>query len=260
MSHISSSEAKATILKKSIAILDTLADAAKPMRFTDLVNAAGLSKSSAHRILAMLVDESLLAFDERARTYRLGFKTMSWALKSWNDFDLQICAEEDMIWLNRQTDEHVVLAVLDKTEIVFIKKIESHAPLTMRHQVGDRAPAYCTALGKAMLAYLPREQLDALLESRPLAKMTEYTIVDPTALERELETVRQRGFAVVDREEQMEVRGIAAPIFDFEGNVVGAVNVWGHVFNISLEKLMSWAPLVVQAAGSISHRLGHRPG
>lgn len=250
---------KPTILKKSIALLDALGTVAEPLRFTDLVNMAGLSKSSAHRILAMLVDENLVAFDERSRTFRLGFKPMSWALKTWNAFDLPLSADEEMRKLNRETDEHVVLAVLDEAEVVFIKKIESRAPLTMRHQIGDRAPAHCTALGKAILAFLPEPGRAALIAGMHLPKLTERTIADPAALIRELDTVRRQGYAVADREEQPEVRGIAAPILDFEGKVVGAINVWGHVFNVSREKLLGWAPLVMRAAENISRRLGHRP-
>ncbi len=251
------SDPKSTILTKSIAVLDALGRAAKPMRFTDLVDTAGLSKSSGHRILTALTEQGLIAYDPETRAYRLGFRVMSWALKTWNDFDLQRTASEDMRRLNEATDEHVVLAVLDGTEIVFVNKVESRAPLRMALKVGDRAPVYCTALGKAMVAFLPEPKRRALVERIRFTRFTANTITDPLAFVRELEAIRDQGYAVVDREETDEIRGVAAPIFNFKGDVAGAVNVWAHVFRVDHEKLVGWAPLVIQAAANISRRLGH---
>ena len=254
---VTRNDEKSSIISKSIAILEVMSQSARPVRFTEIIQRANLSKSSGHRILSVLTNEGMIAYDEADRTYRLGFRVMAWALKAWNDFDLPKVADEEMRWLNRQTDEHAVLAIIDGHEIVFLKKIESRAPIRMASKVGDRAPVYCTALGKAMAAFLPDQVRRDIIANQDFVRRTEKTITDAAAFESELAGVRARGYAVADQEETDEIRGLAAPIFDYQGNVAGAVNVWAHVFRIDRDTLIGWAPLVMEAAGRISNRLGH---
>lgn len=247
---------KSSIVSKSVQILEVLAKTSEPLRFSDVITRAELTKGSGHRILSVLINEGLVTYEDETRTYRLGLRIMGWALKLWSNFDLHRIADEDMRWLAAQTNEHVVLAVRDQTEIIFVKKVENRAPLRLAASVGDRAPVYCTALGKAMIAFLPDDKRQTLIERITFTRKTENTIDNAEDLERELTKVRQQGFALVDQEETEEIRGLAAPIFDYRGGVVASVNVWAHVYRVDRETILGWAPLVMEAAKRISRRLG----
>lgn len=254
---VSKTNEKSSIISKSVQILDVLAASPEAVRFSDVIRKADLTKSSGHRILSVLTNEGLVAYDEDSRTYRLGNRIMGWALRLWNSLDLQQIADEDMRWLNRQTEQHSVLAVLDRAEIIFIKMVESRAPLRMASNVGSRAPVHCTALGKAMVAFLPEDKRRRLVGQIEFTRHTDNTITSSEDFEIELERVRKQGFALADQEETNEVRGLAAPIFDYQGNIVAAVNVWAHVYRIDRDTILGWAPLVIEAAARISSRLGY---
>lgn len=246
------------VLKKSVAIIDALSNATAPLRFVDLVKAAGLPKSTSHRLLASLAREGLVDFDEPHQRYRLGLKILTWAAKTWNHIDVATAAQDEMALLNAEVDEQVSLAVLDGVEVVYVKATSSHQQLKIvASQVGDREPAHCTAVGKAILAHLPEAQFCNLKDSLSLKGFTQNTITDHAEFELEIIHIREQGFAFSDREMHDMVHGIAAPIFNFEDRVVGALNIWAPVFRIDRDTLLGWTKLLTVAALRISQRMGY---
>jgi IclR family acetate operon transcriptional repressor len=123
--------------------------------------------------------------------------------------------------------------------------------------IGTRNPLYCTALGKAILAFLPGEDRTAILNQMTLTARTEYTITDIPALEENLALVRARGYAIDDMEVEEEIRCVGAPVFDHTGHVVAAISTSGPAFRFSLARIYELSEAVLNASRSISTKLGY---
>ena len=245
-----------TTLTKSMALLSELADAGAPLTLTDLIRRTGLPKSTTHRILSILDNERLAQFDPDSRTYRIGYRFMSLAFTMWQNLDLRRAAIDEMRRLSEESRENTHLAVLDGPEIVYIDRVEAHPVTRLKSAVGNRASVHCTALGKAIMAFLPPKRHEEIMRSVTFDRVADGTITDPKAYRADLETVRQRGFAVAVREHQSDVTGVAAPIRDFRNEVVGAVAISIPLFRTDDDRLAAWGPRVIEATRTISRNLG----
>lgn len=247
------------VLNKSVALIDALSRAKGAVRFVDLVKSAGLPKSTSHRLLASLVREGLVSFDEQTQKYSLGLKLMTWASRTWNNIEVANVAVEEMDQLHAQVAEQVSLAVRDGVNVVYVRATASNQKLNITaSQIGDQEAAHCTAVGKVMLAFLPDAVLQEVLSTIELHRFTEHTVTAPDLFSAQLAKVRQAGFAYSDREQHDLIRGIAAPIYDFEGRVIAALNVWAPVFRTEADTLLGWSDLLMHAAARISQKMGHR--
>ncbi|MCZ4354492.1 IclR family transcriptional regulator [Roseovarius aestuarii] len=246
------------VLHKSVALIDALSRAKGAMRFVDLVKSAGLPKSTSHRLLASLVREGLVSFDEQTQKYSLGLKVMTWASKTWNNIEVANVAVDEMERLHAQVAEQVSLAVRDGMDVVYVRATDSNQQLNISaSQIGDREAAHCTAVGKVMLAFLPEATLQEILNDIDLKRFTDFTITDPAEFAEELTRIKQSGFSYSDREQHELVRGIAAPIFDFEGRVIAALNIWAPVFRTDAETLLGWKDSLNTSATQISQKMGY---
>ena len=140
------------------------------------------------------------------------------------------------------------------TTVVMKKKIAPR--ITIKQDVGSTRPAYCTALGKCQLAYLPEEELDRLIEANGLPRMTPNTICDVEAFKASLREARRLGYAVNRQEANPQVDGIAAPIFDFSGKCIAAISI-SIIVPLHDGDILEYAGQVVEAAALISSRMGH---
>jgi DNA-binding IclR family transcriptional regulator len=148
---------------------------------------------------------------------------------------------------------------LDQGEVVTIDRLEAEHPIALRTHIGARRLAYCSAAGKAMLAFLREAQVDAIL-ARGMPPRTARTITDPLHYKAQLWEVVQRGFAVDDEENWDGVRCVAAPVFDLTGRLAGAISLSVPAMRVDMEALLELAVPVVEAARSLSHRLGYHEG
>jgi DNA-binding IclR family transcriptional regulator len=227
------------------------------VRYTDLVNETKLSKSTAHRILSILTNEGLVHYDEHTKTYRLGTRVMEWALRVWRDFDLREDAVEEMNKLNRETGENINLAIRDKLEIIYINRVESFKPVRAVATLGSRASLHYTALGKAMVAFLPEETQKEIARGMTYEKMSKNTITNAREFLDALKETRKRGYAIDDCEFRDEIRCIAAPVFNFQGEPVGAISITSLVYRVPKKKLVSWVPNLLTAARVTSQKIGY---
>jgi len=226
------------------------------VRFTDIVKQSKFAKSTAHRILSLLVEERLIHYDDQAGAYRMGLKVVDWASRSLNNFDLPQAASAEMEQLLTKTEQHVSLSILEGTEVVYVRSIDGHKSMPVMPTIGSRRSAHCTAAGKAIVAYLNETSQNTLLDDLSYSAITEFTISNRKDFETELETVKARGFAFSDREETVQIYSIAAPVLDHQGRVAGALSIWGPTYRVDLADLLLWAPTLTQACGRISKKLG----
>jgi DNA-binding IclR family transcriptional regulator len=214
-----------------------------------------ISKSTVLRLAAPLLEADLLSRDGESGRFRLGHGALRLGQAYLSRLDLRTVAAGHCYALMRVARETVHLVVYDPPHVVYVDKIENEANVRMASRVGSRAPAYCTGVGKAILAWLPEPALDEVVAAGLTAR-TPHTITDPVRLRAELAKVRERGYAVDDRENETDVRCVAAPIFEHTGTVAAALSVSGLSSRITIARVRELGPRVAEAARRISLDLG----
>ncbi|MEA2597250.1 MAG: IclR family transcriptional regulator, regulon repressor [Thermomicrobiales bacterium] len=245
------------VLDRALDVLEALADAAEPLGVTELARRVGATKSAAYRILANLERRGYVSKDPTTARYSLGTRLAYLGQQSLGTFDLRQVARSVLEELYRSFHETVNLGVLEGDEVVYIDMVESHHGLRMAARVGARDTVHSTALGKAILAFLPPEAIDRRLQ-RPLPRRTEHTITDPGLLAAELARVRARGVAEDHAENELGARCVAAPIFDHGGSVVAAISVSSPESRLDDPRAAEVATAVRAAAQEITRRVGGR--
>ncbi|MGA8113352.1 MAG: IclR family transcriptional regulator, partial [Actinocatenispora sp.] len=244
-------------LRRALAILAHVErhGGGRGVSLSDVAIALSLNKSTILRLAAPLQEAGLLTRDAETGRFRLGLGALHLGQAYLSTLDLRTVAAERLRALQRGSQQTCHLVVYDGTQVVYIDKVENEANVRMGSRVGSRAPMYCTAVGKAILAWLDEPVVDAVVDAG-LPAVTAYTITAPDRLRTELERIRQRGYSVDDRENEVDVRCVAAPIFDHEDRVVGALSVSGLSSRMTPATIHEVAPLVARTGRQISRELG----
>ncbi|MEL7624056.1 MAG: IclR family transcriptional regulator [Clostridiales bacterium] len=223
---------------------------------SELSEQMGLSKSTIYGLVNTLAVFGYLEQSENKK-YRLGLKLFELGNVVRGRMDIR---REAHPWCRMLADKYrttVHLAVPSEGEIIYIDKVDDTSSVVVYSQIGKRAPMHCTGVGKAILAFLPQDYLEKFVFSRPLKKMTDRTITSREKLLQELETVRQKGYAVDDEEIEPGLHCIAAPIFNHRRQPQMALSVsfpYGRLWDIQWEET---ARDVLYYARQISERLGY---
>jgi DNA-binding IclR family transcriptional regulator len=247
-------------LDKGLHVLGALSqDGASGMNLTTLSRSLGMHRTTLFRILGTLQARGYVSRDPDGDGYRLGVRVLSLASAVLADLDIRKAGHGPLQQLCDDTGELVFLTVLDGDEVVTIERLEGSHTVSLRAQIGSRRPAYCTAAGKAIVAFLPELQASAIVDG-PLIAHTPRTITFVGVLQQHLDEVRRRGFAWDDEEYLAGVRCVAAPIFGMERTVVGAVSLAAPTMRTSWERLWQLGPRAREAAQKISSSLGAPEG
>ncbi len=250
-----------TIERVSV-ILDVLAQRSKGISLGELSAKVNLPKGTTHRMLSSLMYFDFVQQDPETRNYSLGFKLVELGSSLLDQIDLRKEAEPFLNKLSQKTNETVYLAILERTEVVYIERIESDDPslvLRTMSKVGQRNAANSCAVGKALLAQLPEEELDELMKKMPFVQKTANTITDPLQLKEHLQMICARGYAVDDEESEEGIRCVAAPIYNERGQVVAAMSVSGPAIRVTRQRIQdTLKDEVIQTALKISRKLGYR--
>lgn len=244
---------------KALMIINYLASSPREMPLAKIAAKLGLAKSTAHGLLATLKDFGYVEQSPFTGNYKLGIRLFEIGSIVANSWDVRATAAPYIQRLVDEIGETVHLVVLEKGEVLYIDKRESHQSLRIVSQVGMRLPAHCTGVGKALLAHLSRAELKKIIAAKGLPRFTANTITDVQKLERELQLVRERGYAVDNEEIMDSLRCVAAPIFDHNGGACAAISISGPVARLTGEAFERAAALVVQTAADISTALGYKP-
>ncbi|NUU24042.1 MAG: IclR family transcriptional regulator [Streptomycetaceae bacterium] len=245
-------------LRRALLVLEYVRDYAGPvpaLTLTQIAEALDLSKSTVLRLATPLLDAQLLARDRESGQFRLGPGALALGQAYLAGLDLRTVASDEAHRLMREWGGTVHLCVPDAPHVVYIDKVENETQVRMASRIGSRAPMYCTAVGKAMLAWLP-EDVVGLVIGAGLPPITSRTLTEPEALRAELARIRGRAYAVDDRENEPEVRCVAAPIFDHDNAVTGALSVSGLTSRVTAARVRELGPAVAAAAQRISRTLG----
>ncbi|MDP9241298.1 MAG: IclR family transcriptional regulator [Actinomycetota bacterium] len=226
---------------------------------TELARRLGLGKSTVHRILTTLTADGLLEREPSSGHYRLGLAMYDLGANVPIHRDIHQLALPVMEALRHQTQESVHIGVRDGREVVYVERMESQQAVRTFMRIGHRNWAHCTASGKVLLAFLPAERLDSVLDGWELVGKTERTITDLDELRAELRRVRTRGYGTNVNESEPGSSSVAAPIHDSRGEVLAALSLVGPTMRMSTRSLRRYAAMVADGAGTVSERLGYRP-
>ncbi|WP_019631739.1 IclR family transcriptional regulator [Actinomadura atramentaria] len=257
MSTETAARNQSSSLRRALAVLDHVRDHGgdRGVSLTRIADDLGLSKSTVLRLAAPLVDGDLLARDRETGRFRLGHGVLRLGQAYLSSLDLRSVAARPLRALQRAVGETCHLVVYDSPDVVYIDKVENEHNVRMASRVGMRLPVYRTAVGKAILACHGDDALRAAVADG-MAAMTDRTITDPDRLAAELDRVRRTGYAIDDRENEPEVRCVAAPIFDHTDRAVGALSVSGLISRMTPARVREVGPLVARTGLEISRVLG----
>ena len=231
---------------KSLVVLQALAQAGGAVQLADLARGCGVSKTSAHRVLAALRELDWVRVHEGGR-YSLGPQAYAFAAMASPGTSV----EQALVGL-RDTVGHTVHAgVLLDDHVVYTHKLDGRDQFVMRSRIGATAPLHCTAMGKALLAHLPEDRVSAVVAAG-LPRRTAGTLTDPRAVRAELRGIRERGYAVDDEENEQNIRCLATVVPETLGHPLRAVSISTVTFLTDREQLMSYAPALLACARSLT--------
>jgi DNA-binding IclR family transcriptional regulator len=245
-------------IERAFAILELLGNADYQLGISDIASRSQLPLATVHRLLSTLIQLGYAEQNPDTNKYTLGVRILQMRGAVIEQLNLGVQAMPIMKTLMRRVNETVHLAVLNEGEIVYIERVEGLQTQGMYTRIGKRGPAHATALGKALIAHLPKQVwFHDVVERCGLTRFSPTTITTPERLEAELETVRKHGVAVDHGETGEVVRCVAAPIRDFTGNVVAAISISGPQKQVTEDRVPELSEAVRWASDLISQRLGY---
>ena len=246
-----------TTVVKGLKVLEALAVSHGPRSLTDLASQCGMSKSNAHRLLRTLEECGYVRRAADERRYEATLRLWELGIRISGRLDLRAVASAHLRELAARTQETAHLSVFDGVEALYIDKADGTHAVRTYVNIGDRAPAYCSTSGKAMLAYQPEETVRKVAAN--LKRFTEHTVTSLSKLRADLEEIRKQGYSVTCGEWRPGVLGFATAIRSPSGNVVGAIGVAGPEERMRQGNVEATIAAVVEAGRRIERDLGFGP-
>jgi DNA-binding IclR family transcriptional regulator len=245
-------------LERGLRVIEATASGGGAATLAEIARKTALPRSTAHHILRALVGFGYLVQDGWAQPYRLGPRLFRLTGQTWTKEQLAEIAMPYLDELSRRTGEGTSLAILRDGIVTVVAKRESEGAVRVVQEVGARRPIYCTAVGKALAAWLPDRELDGVIARTVFARQTSRTITKPAAFRRELARIRTAGFAVDNEEHIAGIRCIATPVRDHSGDVRASLCVVGPTSRLPQRRLAEIRKVLAAVAAGLSARLGHR--
>jgi len=244
-------------LERGLRVLEATAASGGAAALSEIARKTALPRSTAHHLLRALVEFGYLIQDSVGRRYALGPKLFRLTERTWTKEQLAEISMPFLDELSRRTGEGTSLAILRDGVVTIVAKRESEGPVRVVQEVGATRPIHCTAVGKALAAWLPSRELEAILARTRLEPLTARTITAPAAFRRELARIRASGFAVDDEEHIQGIRCIAAPVRDHSGEVRASLCVVGPKSRLPWRRLAEIRTPLAAVAADLSARLGY---
>lgn len=245
-------------LERAMRVIETVAAAGGLTSLAEISRRTGLHRSTTHHLLQTLVGLGYLRQDATTRGYELAAKLFQLTGRTWTPEQLGEIAQPFLAELTRESGEGSSLAAYRAGYVKIVAKREAEGPVRVVQDVGADRPVHATAVGKAILAFLPRPEADGLLARLRYERYTPNTIVTRKALEAELARIRESGFAPDDEEHFEGIRCIAAPVFAYTGQVVASICAVGPKSRMTRQKLRELRAPLYTLARRLSERLDWR--
>jgi IclR family pca regulon transcriptional regulator len=240
-----------TSLARGLAVVQAFSDSRKPQTIANISQKTGIPRAAVRRCLHTLrelgyVDAELNNFSLRPKVLTLGYSYLS-------STPLTVSAQPYLNDISRTLNESSSMAVLEDGEVLYVARAATSRVMSVALNTGSRLPAYCTSLGRVMLAHLPPDELEQYLAKTKLRAMTENTVVNQKRLREILADVRRDGYAINDEELELGLRSIAVPVRGASGQVLAALNVGAQAARVSVKQLeKEFLPVLVRGAQELA--------
>lgn len=237
---------------KALDLLDMVAAAGRPLRFTDLLARSGHPKATLHRLLRTLASQGMLAYDPDRQTYAPGMRLVRLAHAAWAQSSLGPVARPFVDALSEETGETIHLAQLSEGQVLYVDKRNARRPVEMFSDAGKVGPGYCTGIGKAMLAHLPEAEREEAIARQSFYRHTPSTLDTPQRLGAELDRIRGAGVSYDREEHEPGIVCVAVPVLSSTGRVLGGLSITTSTRSGSLEGLARHRPALTRTAAEIA--------
>jgi DNA-binding IclR family transcriptional regulator len=218
---------------------------------TQISEMIGINKSTVHRLLATLERKRFVEREATTGLYRPGIRLLQMAFLTLEHNDLRRLAAPFLHTLCDQCRENVNLTVLDDTDVIYLDVIESPQRVKLAATPGQRLPTFCTASGKAILAYLPEENIRHILE-HGMTQYTAHTLTSPEAFFENMRLTRERGYAISEQEFEDGINAIAAPICN---HPIASVSIAGPAYRLTHERMIEMSPDLLDTVKKIAQEI-----
>jgi IclR family acetate operon transcriptional repressor len=243
-------------VERAMMLLEVLGEDDEGNRLTDLVSRTGLAPSTVHRILTTLEQRHFIQFNPTDRLWHIGRQAFAIGSAFARQRSFVAPALPFLRRLRDQTHETANLGVVEDGEVVLINQVESREIARAINRIGGRVPMPASGMGKAVLASYAQEDVTGVLSRSGLRRFTRNTLTRRTALEAQLEEIRENGYAVDDEEFVTGLRCIAAAVYNYQGESVCAISVSGLPSRIPMERVPALGRLVAETARELTMALG----
>ncbi|MGG7582106.1 IclR family transcriptional regulator [Rhizobium sp. Nf11,1] len=246
-------------VERAMILLEILSQHHEGCRLSQLGREAGLSPSTAHRLLTTLEKRRHVQFDPRSRRWNVGLALLTIGAASVRRTTIVSVAQPYLHHLRDQAKETANLGMAGDGQITLISQIPSRQIARTLSPIGGRVPMTSSAMGKAILSTYPLDDIEEVVGLRRMIKRTARSIVHAVQLQRELHKARIDRYAVDDAESDKNVRCVASVIFDEKAEAVCAISISGQVDRMSADRVRQLAPKVIDTALKITQAIGGRP-
>jgi IclR family pca regulon transcriptional regulator len=242
-------------LARGLSVIEAFQEQKNGATVADIATRTGLSRAAVRRLLITL--EKLGYATRTGSVYQLGTRVLRLGFAFLSSHSLAALATPILEDISSTFQESCSLSILEEDEIIYLARAAAQRVMSVGLSIGSRLPAYCTSMGRVLLAALPEAELNAYLNRTVLEAHTPKTIVDKELLRAEIERVRQQGYCIVDEELELGLRALAVPILTRSGRTVAAMNTGVHASRVTREDLLErWLPTLRKGAAQLVDALG----
>jgi len=242
-------------VERALKILDLFDEHKSELKITEISEKMGLHKSTVHSLLKTLHEYSYIDQNPDNGKYRLGLKLAERGNLVISNMDIRKTAKKYLLDLSAKTGQTVHLGILDGREGVYIDKVEGEQSIIRYSRIGRRLPLHSTAIGKVLLAYQPPNELEHLLKNYNYQYQTANTIINEAVFRKEIEKVKEQGYAVDEQENEQGVRCAAVPIFNGKGRVLAAISISTLISRVNDPELQIFIDLLKTSCNELSEQM-----
>ena len=245
-------------IERALDIIEAVAANKNSSVLTEIAEKVGLHKSTAYRIISTLMHRSYLKKNADG-TYKIGLKLIEAVSYYIDSLELQTEVRPYIAQITAKFGLTSHLGILEGDKVVYIEKMDIFSNIKLYSQIGLRMHAYCSSLGKCLLANFSNTQLRSIMGRTEFTRFTPNTITTIEALQKEIDSVRQRGWAIDDEEFEIGHRCIGAPVYDYRGDIIAAISASGSTTILTDERIPEIVEYLKQTAAEISQNMGYVP-
>ena len=243
---------------KALGLLVLLGDEPRGASAAEISRKAELPFSTTYRLLGSLTRDGFVDYEPEGRRYHLGLRIFQLGQRVSNHHGFAGAALPVLRRVTEQTGEATILSVRDGHHHLTVNKVDGPKTFRVTSDPGHLGALHTTSVGKALVAFADDPEREKLVEELELEPLTEFSITDRDAFRAEIEQVRNRGYAVMDQENELGMRAVAVPVFNSQGHAFASLATAVPVFRLSVEELVAHVPLLQEAAAELSARLPQR--